>query len=148
MSEGGFFRGASQDQDVRFPNKEKKLLSQLKFPNEYNTKVDMTKVEIDVIKPWISQQITKLLGFEDEVLIGYVFGLLEEKHPDPRLLQVNITGFLEQDASDFCLQLWKLLISAQNSIGGIPPQFLAKKKIDILNRKAESERIKLGLAKK
>jgi len=121
----------------------------MKFPVEYNTKVDMKKVQLEIIKPWISQQITKLLGFEDEVLIGYVFGLLEEKKfPDPRHLQVNITGFLEQDSSEFCKELWKLLISAQNSLGGIPPQFLAKKKMDILNRKADSDRIKAELAKR
>jgi len=150
MSEGGgFFRGTSADQDVRFANKEKKFLSQMKVPVEYATKVDMKKVQLEVIKPWISQQITKLLGFEDEVLIAYVFGLLEEKQfPDPKILHVNITGFLEQDASEFCRELWKLLISAQNSIGGIPPQFLAKKKNDILSRKVESDRIKAELAKR
>jgi len=150
MSEGGgFFRGTSADQDVRFANKEQKFLSQMKVPVEYATKVDMKKVQLEVIKPWISQQITKLLGFEDEVLIGYVFGLLEEKQfPDPKILHVNITGFLEQDASEFCRELWKLLISAQNSIGGIPPQFLAKKKNDILSRKVESDRIKAELAKR
>ena len=39
----------------------------------------MKKVKLDVIKPWISQKITELLGFEDEILIGFVYGLLEEK---------------------------------------------------------------------
>jgi len=44
MSEGGgFFRGTSADQDVRFANKEKKFLSQMKVPVEYATKVDMKK---------------------------------------------------------------------------------------------------------
>lgn len=32
--------------------------------------VDMKKVNLDVIKPWISEQITKILGFEDDVVIG------------------------------------------------------------------------------
>lgn len=146
---GGFFRGTSMDQDARFSNKEKKLISTMKFPPEYNTKVDMKKVVLEVIKPWISQQITEILGFEDEVLIGYVFGLLEERQfPDPKLLQIRITGFLEQDSSQFCLALWRLLISAQNSLGGIPPQFLAKKKSDILARKVETERIRAEIAKK
>lgn len=31
------------------------------------------------MKPWISEKVSQLLGFEDEVLIGYVIGLLEEK---------------------------------------------------------------------
>ncbi len=39
----------------------------------------MKKVNLEIIKPWITKKITDLLGFEDEVLIGYVFGLLEEK---------------------------------------------------------------------
>jgi len=104
------------------------LIKSLKFPNEYNIKVDMKKVKFDVIKPWISQKITELLGFEDEVLIGYIYSLLEEKQePDPKHLQINITGFLAKDASQFVLELWKLLLSAQNNIGGIPPEFLEKK---------------------
>lgn len=38
----------------------------------------MEKVNLDVIKPWIQKRITELLGgIEDEVLIAYVFELLE-----------------------------------------------------------------------
>jgi len=109
----------------------------------------MKKVKFDVIKPWISQKITELLGFEDEVLIGYIYSLLEEKQePDPKHLQINITGFLAKDASQFVLELWKLLLSAQNNIGGIPPEFLEKKKEEIKARKAEQERVKAELSKK
>jgi len=147
---GGFFRGTSQEQDTRFSDKEKKLLKGMKFPLEYTTKVDMKKVNLEVIKPWISKKVTELLnGFEDEVLIAYIISLLEEKqNPDPKLLQINITGFLATDASDFMLQLWKLLISAQNSIGGIPLEFLEQKKEEIRQRKAEQDRIKAQLSKK
>jgi len=112
-------------------------------------KVDMKKIKFEVIKPWINQKIFDLLGFEDEVLIGYIHSLLEEKQePDPKSLQINITGFLSKDASQFVLDLWRLLISAQNSIGGIPPEFLEKKKEEIRARKAEHERIKAQLSKK
>lgn len=41
--------------------------------------VDMTKVKMDVMKPWIATRVTELLGFEDEVLINFIYGLLEEK---------------------------------------------------------------------
>jgi len=130
-------------------DKEKKLLKSLKFPPEYNTKVDMKKVKLEVIKPWITEQVTDLLGLEDEVLIGYIFGLLEQdQFPDPRKLQINITGFLSKDASEFVARLWKLLISAQNNIGGIPPEFLEKKKEEIRRKKEESERIRAELSKK
>jgi len=39
----------------------------------------MTKVKMDVIRPWIATRATELLGFEDEVLINFVYGLLDGK---------------------------------------------------------------------
>lgn len=39
----------------------------------------MTKVQMDVIRPWIATRVTELLGFEDEVLINFVYGLLDGK---------------------------------------------------------------------
>lgn len=37
----------------------------------------MTKVKMDVMKPWIAKRVTELIGFEDEVLINFIYGLLE-----------------------------------------------------------------------
>lgn len=34
---------------------------------------------MDVIKPWVAIRVTELLGFEDEVLINFINGMLEEK---------------------------------------------------------------------
>jgi len=148
MEGGGYFRGTSKEQDSRFSDKEKKLLQSSKFPPEYSTKVDMKNVKLEVIKPWITQKLNELLGFEDEVLIGYVFSLLEEiQNPDPKQLQINISGFLEKDASAFVLEMWKLLISAQNN-HGIPPEILEKKKDEIKRKKAEHDRIQAELQKK
>lgn len=39
----------------------------------------MHKVNMEVIKPWITKKVTDLLSLEDDVLINYVFSLLEEK---------------------------------------------------------------------
>jgi len=50
---------------------------------------------------------------------------------------VNITAFLSTDASEFCLELWKLLISAQNSPNGIAPEIVAQKKAEILHRQLD-----------
>lgn len=41
-------------------------------------KVDMSKVNLDVIKPWITERITEILKFEDDVVIEYCFNLLEK----------------------------------------------------------------------
>lgn len=39
----------------------------------------MTKVKMDVMKPWIAKRVTELIGFEDEVLINFIYSLLERK---------------------------------------------------------------------
>lgn len=53
-------------------SKERKLLKSMKFPKEYSLKVDVKKVEWEVMKEWCAQRVTQLLGMEDEVLIGYI----------------------------------------------------------------------------
>lgn len=93
----GFFKGTSADQDRRFSDKELKLLKTMKFPPEFDKKVsrsplgdqqhsyrlpfsqvDMKKVNLQVIKPWIAKKVTELVGFEDEVVVEYAMGLLED----------------------------------------------------------------------
>lgn len=51
-------------------------------------------------------------------------------------MQINITGFLQsKNAREFMKELWSLLLSAQENIGGIPSTFLEKKKEEIKQRK-------------
>lgn len=42
----------------------------------------MSKVKLDVIKPWITTKITQILGMEDDVVIEFVNNQLEEKVRD------------------------------------------------------------------
>ena len=42
------------------------------------TQVDMRKVNLQVMRPWIANKVTELVGFEDEVVIEYAMGLLED----------------------------------------------------------------------
>ncbi|CAG8642269.1 15837_t:CDS:2 [Acaulospora morrowiae] len=141
MGDGGFFKGTSLEQDSRFSDKQKKLLKSMNFPIEFNRKVDVKKVNMSVIKPWIAQKIVDLLGGEDEVVVNYVFGLLEEPDLDPRMMQINLTGFLEKNAPIFVTELWNLLLSAQDSESGIPNIFLEQKMKEIREKKEEDERI-------
>jgi serine/arginine repetitive matrix protein 1 len=41
--------------------------------------VNLAKVKLEILKPWISQRITQLLGLEDDIVIGLVFNVLEDK---------------------------------------------------------------------
>ena len=47
-------------------------------------------------------------------------------------MQMNLTGFLNaKNARIFAEELWELLLSAQENIGGIPAKFLEQKKEEI-----------------
>ena len=60
-------------------SKEKKLLKSMKFPKEYELKVDLKPVNWEAIKGWVAKRATELLGVEDEVLIAYIFEQIEGK---------------------------------------------------------------------
>ncbi|GAB5593621.1 hypothetical protein Unana1_08521 [Umbelopsis nana] len=142
MGDAGFFKGTSADQDTRFSNKQKKLLKSMKFPPEFDQKVDFSKVNLTVLKPWIATEITKLLGLEDDIVIEFAIGLLEVQNPDPKEMQINLTCFLEGKTQEFLLNLWKLLLSAQESVGGIPASFLEAKKEQIRQQQLKDEEAK------
>ena len=43
--------------------------------------------------------------------------------PDPKRMQVNLTGFMDSyGAAAFMSELWKLLLSAQSTVGGVPAE--------------------------
>lgn len=61
------------------------------------------------------------------------------QHPDPRMMQINLTGFLNgKNARDFMGELWSLLLSAQETVGGIPAEILEEKKAEIRRRQVSS----------
>ncbi|KAK9828569.1 hypothetical protein WJX72_000810 [[Myrmecia] bisecta] len=139
MSTG--FKGVSAGQDSRFTDKEKKLLKSMKFPKEFEQKADLSKVKWDVIKPWIAKRVTELLGVEDDVLIGYIYEQLDAKVWDPRILQINLTGFLEKNTSLFCKELWGLLVSAASTPSGIPQKLLDEKAEELRKKKEMEDQI-------
>merc|ERR1719249_289471 len=123
-------------------NKEKKLMKVMKFEEALSTKVDMTKVKLDVLKPWIADRVNDLLGMEDDVVTEFIFNQLEAKDPDPRKMQINLTGFLNgKNARLFMGELWTHLNAAQNSESGIPQGMIEKKAHEIRSRNDAARRI-------
>lgn len=56
--------------------------------------------------------------------------------PDPKDMQLNLTGFLHgKNARLFMQDLWDLLVSAQGNASGIPTVFLEKKKEELRQKK-------------
>ncbi|KAE8705654.1 transcription initiation factor IIA large subunit-like isoformX2 [Hibiscus syriacus] len=145
---GGFFRGTSADQDTRFSNKQAKLLKSQKFAPELEHLVDMTKVKMDVMRPWIATRVTEFLGFEDEVLINFIYGILDGKGVNGKEVQISLTGFMEKNTGKFMKELWTLLLSAQRNASGVPQQFLDAKEEETRKKKAESDLIANEIQKK
>ena len=141
MTDAGFFRGTSTEQDVRFSDKDKKLLKTMKFEDCLEQKVDMHKVNFEALKPWVSEQVTKILGIEDEVVIELIFSFLEnDRHPNAKKLQILVTGFLQsKPARIFIGQLWDLLLSAQENPAKLPEKFIEEKKNAIRQQKKRIE---------
>lgn len=123
--------------------------------------VDTRKVEMAVMKPWIAKKVSDLLGFEDDIVIEYVNGLLEDpenpvsavltrvlrwtdctsKVIDAKKMQILLTGFLEAKTPEFMRALWSLLLSAQASPLKVPAELLEQKKQEMRARE-QAEAVK------
>ncbi|KAK4698178.1 serine/arginine repetitive matrix protein 1, partial [Lecanoromycetidae sp. Uapishka_2] len=113
-----------------------KLLKSTKFPPEFSQKVDMKKVNVEVMKKWIAGKISDILGNEDDVVIELCFNLLEgSRYPDVKVLQIQLTGFLDKDTAKFCKELWLLCLSAQSNPQGVPKELLEAKKLELIQEK-------------
>jgi hypothetical protein len=59
-------------------NVDQRLLRTTKFPPEFNAKVDLNKVNVQLIKAWVSDEIAKILKSEDDVVTELVSNHLEQ----------------------------------------------------------------------
>merc|ERR1711990_1163488 len=144
MTDAGYYRGTTADQDTRFGDKTKKLMKTLKFSDQLNEPVDMRKVKLDAMKPWIHEKLTEILGFEDDVVIDYAINQLEEtNHPDPKAVQINLTGFLNaKNARTFMAELWPMLVSATKNPHGIPDKLIELKRQEMEMVKEDAAKMK------
>lgn len=55
--------------------------------------------------------------------------------PEIKKLQIQLTGFLEKDTPAFCLELWKLCLSAQSNPQRVPKELLEAKKLELIQEK-------------
>lgn len=120
MTDAGFFRGTSSDQDNRFADKQKKLLKELNYAPILNTKLNMSKIDVNSLKPWIETKIKEILEKDDELLSDSIYEHLAEKEPDGKNILVIITSFVDENkASRFMEELWTRLIDLQDNSNGV-----------------------------
>ncbi|KAF2750640.1 PWI domain-containing protein [Sporormia fimetaria CBS 119925] len=119
---------------------DQKRLRATKFPPEFDQKVDLTKVNTDVMKVWIAARITEILGDEDDVVVETCFNLLEQdRYPKIKEIQIQLEGFLNKECAAFCKDLWNKMLDAQNNETGVPKDLLEAKKMEILREQANRD---------
>ncbi|KAI4125547.1 MAG: hypothetical protein LQ338_004195 [Usnochroma carphineum] len=60
---------------------------------------------------------------------------VDMKKPDIKVLQIQLTGFLDKDTPKFCKELWTLCLSAQSNPQGVPKELLEAKKLELIQEK-------------
>lgn len=105
--------------------------------------VDMSKVNGPVMRRWVLATLEKYLP-EDDVACELVLALLfeaENDSPDIKGLRDVVKGFLgPADGLLYCLQLWTILLSAQDSPDGVPEQLVEERKRILAKQEAERAR--------
>jgi hypothetical protein len=65
--------------DARFKDKEAASIKATKFPAHFSERVDLRKVNISVLRPWIAKRLIELMRVEDDVVVEYVYSMIEDK---------------------------------------------------------------------
>lgn len=78
--------------------------SKLKLPQELEQPIELAKVNMDICKPVIGQRLANYLGVEDEIVVNFVFELLQPH--DTAMLHAKhvysqLVTFLEQSTIPF-----------------------------------------------
>ena len=71
-------------------NVDQRLLRTTKFPAEFNVKVDMKKVNVQLIKAWVTDEIARILKSEDDIVTELVFNILDESRYVSLILETEI----------------------------------------------------------
>ncbi len=121
----------------------------MKFADNIDRKIDMKKIRLELMRPHIEAILQSLIPVEDDVMVEYVFSQLEEKqHPDGKLIQIMMTGFLgKTKARQFMSELWDTLCEAQASKHGVPAVLMEKKREELIKKKEEDTKISASLNK-
>jgi len=126
----------------------------LTYAEGLDKRVDLRRINLDALKPWIADKIARLVAAEDscqvppDVAIDYCYKQLSLKHSlvNGKEMQQNISSLIQvRPAQIYMSELWPLLLSAQNSPMGIPVAMVEAKKREILARHAnKNERDKIA----
>ncbi len=137
------------------------------WPPSFDKRVDLTKVDTDVIKMWMERRLEELMDIEDEIFVNFATQLVEDAAqqaqenkteetilcPKRTTVQLEgkskesncVLGFLEGKTLDVVKERWDMLLSAQDSPNGIPPALSAEKQQEAERKRLQIEAHKAKL---
>lgn len=129
----------TKDDDIKALGKSSKKSSLFK------KSVDITKVNLPIIKTWMETTIQEELP-DDDIVVEFIFEMLQaEDQPDIKAIREQMDDFIGKDESlKFCEELWSLLLSGQNDPDGIPEQLLEQRKRQLEKETAEKAKIMIS----
>ncbi|EDL43402.1 hypothetical protein, conserved [Plasmodium vivax] len=147
---GGFYKGTNTEQTPYFGDKEKKLIEKMTWPEIYKHKIDLTKINLDVVGKWIQKRLIEILGFEDDILYEYCVSQLRldpeaideesENFLNSKRLKINLTGFIGNKKSEvFVQELLELLISGEQNEAQLLASQMETKRIEMEQVQKENE---------
>lgn len=126
------FKVNQVDQDF-LDGKLRKDSKSKKFPKVFKIKVDISKVNMKVMKNWITAELDKILK-DDDIVVDYLYELLvAENEPNIKQIHLQMIDFLgEEESLTFCKKLWELLIGGSQDEGGIAKELIEEKRKEIV----------------
>ncbi|CCE87121.1 Piso0_005660 [Millerozyma farinosa CBS 7064] len=120
--------------------------SKHKYPKIYRKPVDITKVDMSVMREWIEKRMEEEVP-DDDIIADYVCELLmANDEPDIKAIHLQLEEMLgEKATAAFGERLWSLLVSAQDDPDGVPPELVEERRRQLEERErraAESSRKK------
>lgn len=71
-----------------------------------------------VVRKWVASKIKQLLGVEEQAMINLVVGHLKTMQATPESMMRKVGGILDEDADEFVLKLWQVLLFEHLKVKG------------------------------
>lgn len=113
--------------------------SKHKYPKIYRKQVDISKVDMLVMRGWIEKRMEEEVP-EDDIIADYICELLmASDEPDIKAIHLQLEEMLgEKATAKFGERLWSLLVSAQNDPDGVPPELVEERRHQLEERERKA----------
>jgi len=78
------------------------------FQIDWQTVEDHNIVE-KKLRPWVKKKVTEYLGEEEKGMIEFIMRKIQAR-TDPESILAELDGFLDEEAENFTLKMWRMLI--------------------------------------